>query len=69
MTNFLVEHNLPFAVTDHLSPLLRNIFSDSDIAKNYACARTKTASMINGAIAPFFQGTLTTAYKYKYNDF
>ena len=59
MTNFLVEHNLPFAVTDHLSPLLHNIFSDSDIAKNYACARTKTTCVINGAMAPFFQSTFT----------
>ena len=34
------------AVTDHLSPLLKGIFPDSDIGKEYA-----SASMINGSLA------------------
>ena len=52
----MVEHNIPFAVADHLSPLLRDIFSDSDIAKGYGSCRTKTTSVVNVAIAPYFKG-------------
>ena len=32
MTNFLVQHNIPFSVADDLRPLFRNIFPDSQIA-------------------------------------
>ena len=56
IANFMVEHNVPFAVADHLSPLLRDVFPDSQIAKRYSSARTKTTSMLNLAIAPHFQG-------------
>uniref|UniRef100_A0A1X7TWU2 HAT C-terminal dimerisation domain-containing protein n=1 Tax=Amphimedon queenslandica TaxID=400682 RepID=A0A1X7TWU2_AMPQE len=38
VTNLLVQHNVPLAVTDHLSPLFREIFTDSKIAKGYASA-------------------------------
>ena len=30
VTNFLIQHNLPLATADHLGPLFKNIFSDSD---------------------------------------
>ena len=56
VANFMVEHNVPFAVADHLSPLLRVVFPDSQIVKRYSSARTKTTSMLNLAIAPHFQG-------------
>ena len=42
VANFMVEHNVPFAVADHLSPLLRVVFPDSQIVKRYSSARTKT---------------------------
>ncbi len=61
IANFMVEHNVPFAVADHLSPLLRDVFPDSQIAKRYSSARTKTTCVLNMAIAPHFQGN----YKYK----
>ena len=32
VANFMVEHNLPFAVADHLSLLLCDVFPDSQIA-------------------------------------
>ena len=51
----LVQKNLPLAVADELTPLFRDIFSDSEIAKGYASRKTKTACIINGAIAPYFQ--------------
>lgn len=46
----LVQHNIPLSVTDELTPLFRDIFSESEIAQHYSSRRTKTACMINGAI-------------------
>ena len=63
MTNLLVQHNVPLAVADHLSPLFRDIFPDSKIAKGYAAARTKTTCILNGSIAPYFKATLVDVMK------
>ncbi|KAJ8033411.1 hypothetical protein HOLleu_23643 [Holothuria leucospilota] len=41
-TDFLVEHSVPLAVSDHAGPLFRKMFPDSNIAKQYACGQTKT---------------------------
>ena len=56
MANFYVEHNIPLAVSDHLSPLIRSVFTDSNIAKKCGSCCTKTTSMLNLSIAPYFQG-------------
>ena len=47
MTNFIVEHNLPIVMTDHLTKLLPQMFPDSQIAQEYACKRTKTTHIIH----------------------
>ena len=52
VTNFLVQHNLPLATADHPGPLFKSIFTDSKIASSYACAKTKTFTILNEAIAP-----------------
>ena len=58
-----MEHNLPISVSDHLSPLFRQMFPDSDIVKNYASAHTKTNCIINDAIAPPMQRNLASQMK------
>uniref|UniRef100_A0A1X7UVC4 DUF4371 domain-containing protein n=1 Tax=Amphimedon queenslandica TaxID=400682 RepID=A0A1X7UVC4_AMPQE len=63
MTNLLVQHNVPLAVADHLSPLFSDIFPDSKIAKGYAAARMKTTCILNGSIAPYFKVTLIDVMK------
>ncbi|CAB3996169.1 PREDICTED: uncharacterized protein LOC100641058 [Paramuricea clavata] len=60
---FIVEHNLPISVSDHLGPLFRQMFPDSTIAKNYASAHTKTNCIINDAIAPPMQQELVSQMK------
>lgn len=45
-TSFIVEHNLPTNCADHAGPLFRKMFPDSEIAKRYGCARTKTTAII-----------------------
>ena len=47
MTNFLVQHNLPLSTSDHMGPLFRSAFPNSDIVKQYACGRTKTCAIVN----------------------
>ena len=59
----LAHHNIPIAVSDHLSPLFKDIFSDSQIAKAYSCARTKSACIINGALAKELQVSLIEVMK------
>ena len=54
----IVEHNLPVALADHLGALFKDIFSDSDIAKKYACGSTKMTCIINGSLAPYFKTSL-----------
>ena len=57
MTMLLAQHNVPLALADHLSPMIRDIF-DGDVAKQYACAKTKTACILNGAVAPLLKQEL-----------
>ena len=63
VANLLVQHNIPLAVTDHLGPLVRDIFSDSEIAQHYASARTKTMCIVNGSLAPYFRSALVSAMR------
>ena len=51
-TAFLLEHNLPYEASSHAGPLFRKMFPDSEIAKKYGCAATKTAAIVNYALAP-----------------
>ena len=51
-TNFLVQHNLPLAMSDHFGPLFRSAFPDSNIAKEYSSGCTKTCTIINKAMGP-----------------
>ena len=50
-------------MADHLTPMFKDIFPDSQIAKMYSCARTKTACILNGALAKELQATLIDIMK------
>ena len=58
MTTVLAHHNIPIAFSDHLNPLLKDVFPDSKIAKAYSCAHTKATCILNGALTPHFQSFL-----------
>ena len=47
MVNFLVEHNLPIAISDHLSPLMQAMFPDSKIASSFASKQRKTTHILH----------------------
>ena len=44
--------NIPMAFHDQLSPMVRDVFSDSKIACGYHSASTKATCMLNLAVAP-----------------
>ena len=58
-----MQNNIPLAFTDQLSPLLKVIFPDSDIAKDYAAASTKTTCLVDGSLAPHFKSALVNTMK------
>ncbi|CAH1995712.1 unnamed protein product [Acanthoscelides obtectus] len=47
---FVAEHNLPFTVMEHLPDLIKNICSDSEIARGLASSRNKTTSIVKNVI-------------------
>ena len=55
---FLAEHNIPFRVMDHLSPLICETFHDSAIAEEFSCKRTKTAALTYNVLAKSFKSSL-----------
>lgn len=63
VANFMVEHNLPVAVANHLGSLFKDVFPDSKIAKHYACGSTKSTCIINGSLAPYFRASLVVTLK------
>ena len=60
-TCFIVEHNLPFASSDHFTNLCKVMFPDSQIAQRYACGRTKTKAIVSHAIAPMVNARVIEA--------
>ena len=55
MANALVQHNLPLSASKHLTPLMTELFPDSEIAKRFRSRSTKTTCMINIAMAPYYK--------------
>ena len=64
ISTLLAHHNIPIVVADHLSPMFKNIFPDSQITKMYLCARTKTACILNGALDKELQASLIQTMKH-----
>ena len=62
-TVMLAHHNAPLSLSDHLGPMNKQNFPDSKISKLYQCARTKTACILNYAIAPYLQSDLIAEMK------
>jgi len=64
-TEFLVEHNVAFAASEHAGPLFRRMFPDADTARKYGCGRTKIACMIESlAKAIYLLSLLLWSYSF-----
>ena len=62
-TMMIAHHNAALCLADHIGPMQRKNFPDSKIAQNYRCARTKTACILNYAIAPLLRDELVAQMK------
>lgn len=58
LTAFVVEHNLPMAIMDHLPDLIRSVCPDSNIAKSIKSGRTKTTNIIKNVTGTYSSQTL-----------
>ena len=58
-TNFLTEHNIPFLVADHFTMVVKEMFPDSNIARQFSCRRMKSSYIVKKALAPSFDKTVT----------
>ena len=50
----LLENNIPLAFTDKLNKVFPIVFPDSNIAKEYRMAKTKTTYILNKSFALYF---------------
>ena len=55
--------NIPLAFHDQLSPLVRSVLPDSEIAANYHSASTKATCILNYAVAPSLKNKLVDNMK------
>ncbi len=53
-TMFIAKHNMAFLSSDHANKLFREMFPDSEIAKKFACGRTKATAIVKEALSPFY---------------
>ena len=55
---FVAEHNLSFRTGDHFSKLVKSMFPDSEVARQFQCARTKTSVLTRFGNGKFCQDQL-----------
>ena len=55
---FVAEHNLPFRTGDHFTRLVKSMFPDSNIARQFHCSRTKTSVLARYGNGHFYHGKL-----------
>ena len=54
---FVSKHNLAFLTSDHATKLFPKMFPDSEIAKQFACGRTKTTAILKEALSHYLKVT------------
>ncbi|KAJ4946593.1 hypothetical protein JOQ06_024257 [Pogonophryne albipinna] len=59
MSMLVAKQNIPFTFTDEINKSLKDMFPDSEIAKQYSCGRTKATQIVKGAIAPALDKEVT----------
>ena len=51
---FVAKHNLAFLNSEHASKLFAQMFPDLEIARKFACGRTKTTAIVKEALASYY---------------
>lgn len=60
----IAEHNIPFRVLDHLTPLIKNSVTDSDIVKNMYLKSTKGVAIVKNVLGNTKKHRLQTKLKH-----
>ncbi|KAK0073784.1 hypothetical protein PV325_009231, partial [Microctonus aethiopoides] len=60
---FIVEHNVPISTVDHLVLLLRRLFSDSVIAKNFRLPRNKCTKIRKNVLGAAATSSIADDFK------
>lgn len=60
------EHNIAFNASTHTSDLYSHLFSDSKIAKEFKCKRSKTGALIRQVLGPHYQEMVVNLIKSNY---
>ena len=55
---FVAKHNLAFLTTDHATKMFKTMFADSEIARKFACIRSKTTAIVKEALAPYYHNKI-----------
>ncbi|XP_029165358.1 uncharacterized protein LOC114936349 [Nylanderia fulva] len=61
---YIAEHNIPLRVLDHLTPLIQNSVTDSDIVKNMQLKSTKGIAIIKNVLGSTEKRMLQTKLRY-----
>ena len=51
---YVAKHNLAFLNNEHASRLFAQMFPYSEIARKFACGRTKTTAIVKEALSPHY---------------
>ena len=54
----IVKNNVQLAFADPINKIIKKDFADSERAKTYSCGKTKTACILNEALAPYYLNKL-----------
>ena len=72
-SQFIVKHNLPFAIADHFSKLVPKMFPGCPIAQKYGAGKTKTTQIVKGVnsekLSPHPPSEVRTEGRGEYFDF
>ena len=64
---FTAKHNLAFLSSDHATRLFAKMFPDSEIARNFGCARTKCKGIVKEALGPHYHAKAVVQMSHPYS--
>ena len=59
---FVAKHNLAFLNSEHASKLFVQMFPDSEIARKFACGRTKITAIVKVTLSPYYHAKAILKY-------
>ena len=65
---FVLEHDLPISISDHLTELIKRIGEKPEVSQKITCSRTKCTALIKNVIGPsYLDDTISILQKSKFS--